>query len=158
MTQVQSAMTRRVSFAVETDDLRQIYNTMRALGVRHVPVTRDGKVVGMLSDRDFLLHGHPDKDGALVVPAKPVSEVMSAPVVTCSESDTIGGCVDALLAHGIDSLAVVDGAEKLIGILTTTDLLRLLRDSDWRPTQRVPFQWESIPILSAWRAGQPAHA
>lgn len=150
MTKVCTEMTRRVSYALETDDIQDTYRAMQALGVRHVPVTRQGRVVGILSDRDILLLAKPSAEGTPVVPSKRVDLVMTKEVVTCREDDSIGSCVDALLRHHIDSLPVVDSAGKLVGILTTTDLLRLLRDRDWEVQKKLPFKWESIPLLTQW--------
>jgi CBS domain-containing protein len=158
MTRVSSEMTRKVTYALEDDNIERTYQAMRALGVRHVPVTRLGRLVGILSDRDILLHAHPDRHGTVVVPSKPVEAVMTKDVITCHEDEGIGSCVDKLLQHKIDALPVVNSSGKLVGILTTTDMLRLLRDRDWEPKKPLPFKWESIPLLTQWSNWREATA
>lgn len=155
MNKVHTEMTSRVVFAKETDDLQQVHQSMRALGVRHVPVTRDGIAVGILSDRDVLRHAQPGKEGHIKVPAKSVQEVMTRELIVCHEEDSLSACADSMLKHQISCLPVVDSKGKLVGILTTTDLLRLIRDRYWEPDKKLPFRWETIPLLH-WR--ETAHA
>jgi CBS-domain-containing membrane protein len=157
MSTVRYEMTSKVTFARETDDIQQAHQSMRALGVRHVPVTRNGHVVGILSDRDILLHARLDEQGTLKVPGKKVAEVMTKEVITCRDGDSVADCIDSLLRHRINALPVVDSAGKLLGIVTSTDLLRLLKDKDWEPRQRLPFKWETIPLLK-WASAQLSNA
>lgn len=46
------------------------------------------------------------------------------------ESDTIQDAVDKLNEHHLSALAVVNNQDKLVGILTVTDLLRLIQDAE----------------------------
>ena len=150
-------MTAKVVFARETDDIQQAQASMLALSVRHVPVTRNGLVVGILSNRDILLHTEVGPTGGLKVPPKKVQDIMSQPVVTCRKGDSIGSCVESLLRHRISCLPVVNSAGKLLGLVTTTDLLQLLHDEDYEPGREIPFDWDSVPLLR--RVGMPsAHA
>lgn len=48
-------MTRQVAIVLEDDDLAEAYIAMRSLEIHHVPVVRNGKLVGVLSDRDILI-------------------------------------------------------------------------------------------------------
>jgi CBS domain-containing protein len=154
---VRHEMTTKVVYAREKDDIQQAHQSMRALGVRHVPVTRDKRLVGILSDRDILLHAQIGADGSMKVPSKPIDEVMIKNVVTCRESDTIVHCIDTLLHHRISCLPVVASQGNLIGIVTTTDLLQLLRDRDWEPSNKIPFKWKAIALLD-WIGARPLSA
>jgi CBS domain-containing protein len=152
MTKVSGEMTLKVMFALETDSLDDVWNTMIALGVRHVPVVRDQKLVGILSDRDFLRFAKQRKGGQLCIPHRSVGEVMTKDVVTCCVSDTIGKVAGILVERKIDALPVVDNSRKLIGIITSTDLLRLLRQRDGIALRELPLQWEPEALLSTgWR-------
>ena len=148
MTKVSQEMTRRVVYVLEHDDLAKAYTSMKAMGIRHIPVTKEGRVVGMLSDRDVLAHSKFSKNGNTVVPELPVSEVMSSPVYSCREEDSIGKVADMMLAHQIDSVAVVDPNNKLIGMITSTDLIRLLRDQEWSFKASIPYHFVRTPLLA----------
>jgi citrate synthase len=53
-----------------------------------------------------------------------VSEIMSRPVVTASESETVAGAASRMREQSVGSVVVVDG-ERAVGILTERDLVRL---------------------------------
>lgn len=91
--------------------------------VHHIPVVRrDGTIVGMVSDRDVLsfLAKHGD-----VVDA-PISAVMTAKPRTIQDDAPLSEAVKVMVHYGIHSLVVVDADGQLVGILTTTDLMRIL--------------------------------
>ncbi len=146
METVKAEMTRRVVFVTEDDDLVQAYDSMRALEIQHVPVVREGKVVGILSDRDVLLHAH-KRHGRIEVRTTKVREAMVTNVAVCSPSTSIGSAVDLMIERRIHCLPVIDKDQRLVGIITTTDLLRLLRDREWRVELPLPFQFEKPSLL-----------
>ena len=125
---VKEEMTHRVAFVLETDDLESAYLSMRAVNARHLPVIRDNRVVGILSDRDILLHSKAGKHGEIMVPKKEVGSVMTKEVIVCHLTDSIEAIAEVMVDKKIDSLPVVDSQGALAGIITSTDLLRLLRD------------------------------
>ena len=88
---------------------------------RHIPIVDGQRLVGVLSDRDVLR--------ALVrsldIAATPVSAIMKASPYTVGPDASIGEAVYLLVSHRINCLPVVE-KDALLGILTTTDLLRVL--------------------------------
>lgn len=141
-------MTRRVAVVLEGDPIADAYRYMTTLQIHHVPVTRDGKLVGILSDRDILLHAR-HKGDKLVVPDVEARAVMSAVVISCGPSATIGTVADLMLKHHIHCVPVVSDEGDLEGIITSTDLIRLLRDSSWTMEDRIPFRFERPARVSA---------
>ena len=148
MTKVATEMTRKVVYVLEQDDLAKAFTSMKAMGIRHIPVTKEGRVVGMLSDRDVLAHSKMSKSGNTSVPEITVSEVMSTPVFSCRAEDSIGKIADMMLEHKIDAVPVVDASAKLVGIITSTDLIRLLRDQEWTVKASIPFHFQRVPLLA----------
>ncbi|MGH8937722.1 MAG: CBS domain-containing protein [Actinomycetes bacterium] len=53
-----------------------------------------------------------------MVDAPSVAEVMSAPVVTVRDTDTVWQAVDQFMVSGLRHLVVVDGARTLVGVLS----------------------------------------
>ncbi len=57
----------------------------------------------------------------------PVREVMSAPVFTLGEKATLEQCLGEFLKRKINCFPLVDGANKLLGVVTSSDLFGALR-------------------------------
>lgn len=115
--------------------IAEVWDLMRELDVRHVPVVRGGTLVGMLSDRDL---AHVDVGRVLTVEGAdalrrelttPVIKVMSSDVI-CAEPETeLGDVVGLLLEHKVGALPVVrPDTREVVGIISYIDVLRALRD------------------------------
>ncbi|WP_036218167.1 CBS domain-containing protein [Calidithermus chliarophilus] len=102
---------------------------MRQGGFRRLPVVEDGKLVGIVTDRD-LKEAMPSDATSLsiweinyLVAKLPVREVMSYPVISIDESATLEQAAKTMLENKLGGLPVVSG-EKLVGIVTVSDVLR----------------------------------
>jgi acetoin utilization protein AcuB len=123
-------MTRAVLTIRASSTLQDALETMSKAGIRHLLVVKDdaeglnlGSLAGMLSNRDALdpLIRHPEEDVRLELFL--VRDVMTrAPLCTVECETTLTHA--AALMHGeqISALPVLDG-ERVVGILTTDDLL-----------------------------------
>jgi acetoin utilization protein AcuB len=88
---------------------------------RHIPVVEGGRLVGVLSDRDVLRALVRNLDVA-----GPVASIMRSQPVHVRPELVIGDAIRLLLEHRINCLPVTREPDVLVGILTTTDLLRAL--------------------------------
>lgn len=104
-------------------------HTMRSARVRHLVVIDEGRVIGVLSQRD--LGGTRDES----LPAGTVQEVMRSHVVVAAPETTIREAANLLRGHNIGCLPVVEG-KKLVGIVTTSDLLGLIGQGAEKPIER----------------------
>lgn len=122
---------------------------LREGGYRRLPVVRDGKLVGIVTDRD-LKEATPSKATSLSVyelnyllSKLTIKDVMTAPVTTIGPEDAIEEAALLMETHRVSGLPVVDHG-KLVGILTITDLLRAfvrflgLREGGTRVTVDLP--------------------
>ena len=121
---VQDIMTRRVETVPATESVQAAIDRMRMKRVRHLVVLKDGEIAGILSGGDVrALDPIVERD---------VEDVMSAPAVSTKPDATIRQAANLLRGRSIGCLPVMDG-EKLVGIVTTSDLLERLGHGDERP-------------------------
>lgn len=106
----------------EDDDLALASQVMLWAGVRHLPVLHGGHIVGVISQGDILRHEAQagEQEGA----RHPVEAAMSQPAEVIPPEADLGEAAERMLQRRIDCLPVVQ-AGRLIGIITTTDLLRV---------------------------------
>ncbi|MEM6930694.1 MAG: CBS domain-containing protein [Myxococcota bacterium] len=111
--------------------LTEVARLMMGGSFHHVPVLDGPRLVGIVSATDlmrvsFSIDG---SAGATVLdPTMALRDVMHAEPRTLQSSQTIRDAVEILAEGRFHSLPVVDGVGNLVGIVTTTDLLRYLRD------------------------------
>ena len=106
----------------------QLVHIFHAKQFRHLLVTEtDGRLLGIVSDRDvgrcFGPSGRPDEASLEAIRTE---DVMSRDVITIDRDATLTAAIDLMYEQGVSCLPVVSG-ERLVGIITTTDMLRLLR-------------------------------
>jgi CBS domain-containing protein len=117
------------------DDLALVAQIMLWTNARHLPVLRDGRVVGVISARDLVRQ---PKEGDPHWPGLTVEDIMSQPAVTVDPDTPLPKATSTMLSHKIGCVPVVEG-EVLVGMLTTTDLLRYQLDASVeRPATHLP--------------------
>jgi acetoin utilization protein AcuB len=112
----------------------EVWDLMREVDIRHVPVTLGGVLVGMLSDRDLArvdiarLLKVGGADALRQELATPISRVMSPDPISVEPDSEIGEVIGLLLDHKIGALPVVDeGTREVVGIISYVDVLRAFR-------------------------------
>jgi len=98
------------------DMLAQAQQIMNLGNFRRLPVVKDRGVVGIITER--CLRGQ-----ASYLEATKVNAVMSSPVITVGSRTAVEEAAKLMLHHKIGGMPVVDHG-KLVGIITTSDILR----------------------------------
>ena len=114
---IRNLMSRGAQTASPDDAIRDILPRLRRIGHEGYPVVQHGKVLGLLTLRDAdraLEHG--------LVEAT-VREVMQSGAISLSPRDSIATLEQTMLDSGWGQIPVVE-QERLIGIVTRTDLLK----------------------------------
>ena len=114
----------------------EVWDLMRDLEIRHVPVVENGALVGMLSDRDlarFDIARLLTTEGAEALRNElgtPVVKVMSSDVIVVTPETELDEIVELLVEHRIGAVPVVrSGTREVVGIVSYIDVLRAIQDS-----------------------------
>ena len=132
-------MTRRVIVATPELSLDAAWSIMERERFRHLPVVRNGLLLGMLSDRDILLRSELHED-RVVTPGL-VGEAMTPAPYVCDPDTDVVDLVRTMTEKKIDAVPVVGNSSKLIGLVTSTDIMLLLLTLD-EAKLPIPFQFE----------------
>lgn len=115
---VADVMTAQVATARPTDTVREIAATMANVDSGAVPVVADGKVLGLVTDRDIVLRVVAE-GGNLDTKA---SEFMTEDVQTVSEETNVADAAAKMASHQIRRLVVTGEKGNLVGILSLGDI------------------------------------
>ena len=129
---VADLMTREVVTVHEEDNLAAAEEAMGRHGFRHVPVVDGERVVGLISNRDVLrysvspLEGRAVEADADLKSVTFVADIMSREVTTVNPETPLEQAADLMLAGKLGCLPVIDWGGRLVGIVTSTDFVRLV--------------------------------
>ena len=129
---VSTIMTKNVVKLNLSDDLTKAEMLFKKHHIRHIPVVYSNKIVGMLSYTDLLrisfadaIDDDEDVVDTTVYNMFTVEQVMAKKLVSISPDTTIKEAAQILATKEFHALPVCEG-ELLVGIVTTTDLIKYL--------------------------------
>jgi CBS-domain-containing membrane protein len=138
------AMSKDVICISPQDSLGLAKSFMDDWGIRHLPVVVGRSVVGILTDRDVLLHSYVDKRGITCPNSVKVESVIKPHTLTADAEESIGSIAATMADHKIDAIPIVDSRKNIIGLITSSDLLNLLRNHGTQ-TLRTLLSWSYEP-------------
>ncbi|MGD8651628.1 MAG: CBS and ACT domain-containing protein [Desulfobacterales bacterium] len=100
--------------------------------IHMLPVMQKGALVGIVTDRDIKIASGPDVASGNFEKAHDrlseisIKDIMTPDPVTVSLNFTLEETVEKLLVHHISGLPVVDRQQKLVGVITRSDLFNLI--------------------------------
>jgi len=133
-------MNRDVLYVTPVTPLKEVAEIMGRRGISGVPVVDEGrKVAGIISEKDFLSHMGMQKNitfmsvvaeclignGCMAVDirGKSAGDIMTTPAISVYEDTSIMEIDNLMRKHRINRVPVLNKNDKLIGIVTRTDLL-----------------------------------
>jgi CBS domain-containing protein len=126
---VKDIMTSDVATLDRNDELSLADDIMKLGRIRHLPVVDEGRLVGIISQRDLFkaslasAMGYGEKAKREFIKAVVVKEVMVQDVITISPEADIEEAGRLMLEKKIGCLPVIEDGD-LVGLLTETDILR----------------------------------
>jgi CBS domain-containing protein len=126
---VRDIMGKNVVRISVSERLSTVEDIMTLGHVRHMPVVRGGKLVGVVSERDLLraslsvLSEHRGAERRAFLHVVEIARVMSAPPIVIDPDATIDEAARVMAEKKIGCLPVVE-KDHLLGMVTETDVLR----------------------------------
>jgi CBS domain-containing protein len=124
MEYIRDLMTDDVECCSLLDNIYEVAVKMKELNVGAIPIVDQGKLAGMITDRDIVVRCVAEKHPA----SSKVEEIMSNDLITISADATSRDAIQLMAKHQIRRLPVTEG-DKLIGIVSLGDFaIRELTD------------------------------
>ncbi len=118
---VSDIMKKRVISIDEVKTIKDAANMMNEARIGSIIITKDDTPVGILTERDFVT-----KIAAKEIPlSTPLSKVMTKPLLVIGPNQTVWEAAEIMKNMEIHRVAVQD-ENKIIGMITTTDLVKII--------------------------------
>ncbi|WP_316505690.1 cyclic nucleotide-binding/CBS domain-containing protein [Nitrosopumilus sp.] len=117
---VNQIMSKNVLTIEKSTSLQEAAQSMSKLNIGCVVVTEDNKPCGIVTERDFVIKVASEGRPLFTE----ISEVMSSPLITIEPEETVWEASEIMKEHAIHKLPVIEN-EKIIGIITTTDIVKI---------------------------------
>lgn len=141
-------MSSRLVMVGSDSNAFEVANVMRERRVSAVVIEDSGKPIGILTERD-LARQVCAKD---LLPSKtPATVIMSVPLITIDKNSSIKTAAESMAKNGVRHLIVMEQNDgqtdpKIIGMITTTDIARYVKDKLLDTQERAAYS--VLDILS----------
>ena len=122
MKKCNEVMTKNPLCCLPEDLVTKAAGLMKSENIGSIPVVENEqtrKLVGIVTDRDLTLKIVAE---GLVAKSTKVEAVMTRMVVTCRAEDDLQKALDAMSEHQLRRIPVVDGDNKIVGIIAQADV------------------------------------
>ena len=130
--QVQNWMSQDMVTVEEQTPIIEVMHLLEEHDIRHIPVTKEGKLVGMITDRE-VKEASPSKAATLkaqelyyLLAEMKAKDVMKVDPIVISPDQTMEVAAVMMLEHKVTGIPVVTRAGDLIGIISQGDVFKVL--------------------------------
>ena len=114
------------------DSMQDAAKLLKKNNIRGLPVMKNGKLVGIVTDRDLKRASASDANTLdihellFLISEIKVKDIMTKDPITIPVDETIEEAAELLLDNKLSRAPVVDNDGKLVGVITQTDIFRVL--------------------------------
>ena len=116
---IEKVMHKGASWVSPDTSVREIAALMKRDDIGSVPVGENGRLIGMITDRDLALRVLPDEADPAKLKAR---DVMTEGIVYCRTDQTIEDAIHLMEDKKIRRLPVINDKKRLVGMLTLSDV------------------------------------
>ena len=126
---IKNWVTKEVITISPEASVKEAFGLMKSMGIRHLPVVEKGFLKGIVTDRDLRRPKISDvfktwDELYRINDDIQVEDVMVSPSITIGEEASIKEAAQIMAQKRIGALPVTDSKEKMVGIITESDVLR----------------------------------
>ncbi len=137
----------------ENTSIMKATQIMKEHGIRRIPVVRDGRLIGIISDRD-IKEAAPSKATSLdvhelyyLLSEIKVKDIMTPDPITLKENDSVEKAAVIMLENRISGIPIVDDNYHVIGVITQTDVFKVMISitGAYKSPIQIAFEMEDSP-------------
>jgi CBS domain-containing protein len=124
-------MTTEIIAANPTNRFSQVFQFFSEKEINHMPVVENGKLLGIISNKDMMKYVYKyiivqkRSDIAALDAEVKLDDIMTKNIVTAHEDITLAEVKDLFAKAHFNCLPIVNGEDKLVGIVTPKDLMKM---------------------------------
>jgi CBS domain-containing protein len=122
---IQEAMTPNPTTIEPSTPAQEAARKLKAEDVGALPIVEDGKLVGVITDRDLAIRVLAEGKSTDI----PVGEIASKDIVTIDPQQSLEEAARLMAEHQVRRLPVVEEDGKLVGILAQADIAQSGHDT-----------------------------
>lgn len=117
--QAKEVMSSNIRIIPSNTSIQAAAELMRQMDIGVLPVTEEGRIVGMLTDRDIAIRAVAEGSDPGATPAR---DVMSRDVVSCFEDQDARDVARAMEQNQVRRVVIVNRKNEAIGMVSVDDL------------------------------------
>lgn len=127
-------MSSDVAVIQEGQSLSEVRKLMCDMKIHHVPIAKGKKLTGLVSFTDLMkinlvINGADERSiDAIIDQNFKITDIMSTKLITIKNTETVRNASQMLVNGHFHSLPVTDNEMNIVGIVTSTDLIKYLND------------------------------
>lgn len=131
---VTKIMSSNVAVVQEGQPLSEVRKKMIDLHIHHIPIVKGKKLVGLVSFTDLMkinmvISGADERSIDTIIDQQfKITDIMTSNITKINSAETIRQASELLVKGHFHSLPVVDNDDNIVGIVTSTDLIKYLND------------------------------
>ncbi|MDF2840015.1 MAG: histidine kinase [Clostridia bacterium] len=126
---VSNRMTSNPVTVTSKTSVRKVLDIMQSKRFSNIPVVDHGEMVGLIAKEDIINQYFCGEKGCTLVDDTLVEEIMTKHFITVKKIDYIEKAVSLLKEKDVSALPVLDADDKLVGIITRSDIFEAFSDA-----------------------------